>query len=166
MHYLTGKPEERLYFDIQPEIAKSLGYQARPGLSAVERFMKHYFLVAKDVGDLTRIFSAALEDQQAKAAPGIGGMIGRFANRPRKIPGASEFIDDRGRIALADIPVTSGGTTATISIWSRNLFNEAHIYRRSNANRVPIDGNYRAVVGDYANFNTPRTFGIEAILSF
>ncbi len=30
MHYLTGKPEERLYFDIQPEIAKSLGYQARP----------------------------------------------------------------------------------------------------------------------------------------
>ena len=102
MHYLTGKPEERLYFDIQPEIAKSLGYQPRPGLSAVERFMKHYFLVAKDVGDLTRIFSAALEDQQAKTAPGIGGMIGRFANRPRKIAGASEFIDDRGRIALAD----------------------------------------------------------------
>ena len=102
MHYLTGKPEERLYFDIQPEIAKSLGYQARPGLSAVERFMKHYFLVAKDVGDLTRIFSAALEDQQAKAVPGIGGMIGRFANRPRKIAGAAEFIDDRGRIALAD----------------------------------------------------------------
>ena len=29
-------------------------------------------------------------------------MLGRFANRPRKIPGASEFIDDRGRIALAD----------------------------------------------------------------
>lgn len=102
MHYLTGKPEERLYFDIQPEIAKSLGYQPRPGLSAVERFMKHYFLVAKDVGDLTRIFSAALEDQQAKVAPGLGGMIGRFANRPRKISGASEFIDDRGRIALAD----------------------------------------------------------------
>jgi [protein-PII] uridylyltransferase len=102
MHYLTGKPEERLYFDIQPEIARSLGYQPRPGLSAVERFMKHYFLVAKDVGDLTRIFCATLEEQQAKAAPGLTGVLGRFANRPRKIPGTPEFIEDRGRIAIAD----------------------------------------------------------------
>ncbi|WP_281436201.1 [protein-PII] uridylyltransferase [Ciceribacter sp. L1K22] len=101
MHYLTGKPEERLSFDIQPEIAQSLGYQPRPGLSAVERFMKHYFLVAKDVGDLTRIICAALEDEQAKAAPGLTAAIGRFANRPRKIPGTIEFIEDKGRIALA-----------------------------------------------------------------
>ncbi len=101
MHYLTGKPEERLYFDIQPEIARNLGYQARPGLSAVERFMKHYFLIAKDVGDLTRIFAATLEEQQAKAAPGITAAIGRFANRPRKIAGTVDFLDDRGRIALA-----------------------------------------------------------------
>ncbi len=102
MHFLTGKPEERLSFDLQPEIARSLGYQPRPGLSAVERFMKHYFLVAKDVGDLTRIFCATLEEQQAKAAPVLTAMLGRFANRPRKIPGTIEFIEDRGRIALAD----------------------------------------------------------------
>ena len=105
MHYLTGKPEERLSFDIQSEIAASLGYQARPGLSAVERFMKHYFLIAKEVGDLTRIFCATLEDQQAKAAPGISAVLGRFANRPRKIPGTIEFIEDRGRIALAHADV-------------------------------------------------------------
>ncbi|MGF0537560.1 [protein-PII] uridylyltransferase [Agrobacterium sp. ES01] len=101
MHYLTGKPEERLSFDIQPEIAQSLGYHSRQGLSEVERFMKHYFLVAKDVGDLTRIICAALEELQAKAAPGLTAVIGRFANRPRKIPGTLEFIEDRGRIALA-----------------------------------------------------------------
>ena len=58
MHFLTGKAEERLHFDIQREIAERLGYKSHPGLSAVERFMKHYFLVAKDVGDLTRIFCA------------------------------------------------------------------------------------------------------------
>ncbi|WP_416796431.1 [protein-PII] uridylyltransferase [Ciceribacter azotifigens] len=102
MHFLTGKPEERLSFDLQPEIARSLGYRPRPGLSAVERFMKHYFLIAKDVGDLTRIFCATLEEQQAKAAPVLTAMLGRFANRPRKIPGTIEFIEDRGRIALAD----------------------------------------------------------------
>ena len=44
--------------------------------AAVERFMKHYFLVAKDVGDLTRIFCAALEEQQAKHVPGSPAVLG------------------------------------------------------------------------------------------
>ena len=71
LHFLTGKAEERLHFDVQREIAERLGYTSHPGLSAVERFMKHYFLVAKDVGDLTRIFCAALEEEQAKHVPGF-----------------------------------------------------------------------------------------------
>ncbi|ACS54356.1 MULTISPECIES: [protein-PII] uridylyltransferase [Rhizobium] len=102
MHFLTGKAEERLSFDIQREIAEAFGYHTRPGLSAVERFMKHYFLVAKDVGDLTRILCAALEDQQAKSIPGLTGVISRFTHRNRKIAGSVEFVEDRGRIALAD----------------------------------------------------------------
>ena len=101
LHFLTGKAEERLSFDVQREIAESLGYQPRPGLSDVERFMKHYFLVAKDVGDLTRIFCAALEDQQAKATPGITGIIRRFSNRTRKLAGTLDFVVDRGRITVA-----------------------------------------------------------------
>lgn len=63
-----------------------------------------------------------------------------------------------GSIALADIPVNNSGTTATLSLWSRNLFNEQHIYRRSDANA--------GVIGDYANFNTPRTFGLEGKINF
>lgn len=101
MHFITNKAEERLSFDIQREIADALGYQPRPGLSAVERFMKHYFTVAKDVGDLTRIVCAALEDRQAKDVPGLSGVLSRFAHRVRKIPGSVEFVEDRGRIALA-----------------------------------------------------------------
>src|SRR5689334_5012584 len=69
MHFLTGRAEERLSFDIQREIAVRLGYTEHPGLKDVERFMKHYFLIAKDVGDLTAIICSALEDQQAKPAP-------------------------------------------------------------------------------------------------
>ena len=65
MHFHTGKAEERLSFDIQREIALRLGYRETPGMSGVERFMKHYFLVAKDVGDLTRILCSALEEVQA-----------------------------------------------------------------------------------------------------
>lgn len=105
LHFLTGKPEERLSFDVQAEIAACLGYQPHPGLSAVERFMKHYFLVAKDVGDLTRIFCAALEDQQAKEAPGISAAISRFTRRNRKIAGTLDFVEDRGRITIASTEV-------------------------------------------------------------
>jgi len=61
LHYLTGRAEDRLTFDLQTEIAPRMGYTAHAGTVAVERFMKHYFLVAKDVGDLTRIFCATLE---------------------------------------------------------------------------------------------------------
>ena len=53
LHFLTGRAEERLTFDVQQPMAERLGYRGRGGLSAVERFMKHYFLVAKEVGELT-----------------------------------------------------------------------------------------------------------------
>ena len=66
LHYLTDRPEERLTFDIQPELARRMGYTDHAGTSGVERFMKHYFLIAKDVGDLTRIFCAAFEAQHQK----------------------------------------------------------------------------------------------------
>jgi [protein-PII] uridylyltransferase len=102
MQFLTGKAEERLHFDIQREIASRLGYTSHPGLSAVERFMKHYFLVAKDVGDLTRIFCAALEEEQAKHVPGFNRIFLTFSRRKRKLAGTADFIVDNHRINVAD----------------------------------------------------------------
>lgn len=86
-----------------------------------------------------------------------------FDNEPVKVD-SSVLVN--ARVSVADIPMNDNGQSLTVSVWARNLFNEAHIYRRSNANRVPIDGNYRTVVGDYANFNAPRTFGVEATVAF
>jgi [protein-PII] uridylyltransferase len=102
MHFLTSKAEERLHFDIQREIAERLGYKSHPGLSAVERFMKHYFLVAKDVGDLTRIFCAALEEEQASHVSGFNRFFLTFSRRRRKLAGTSDFIVDNDRINIAD----------------------------------------------------------------
>ena len=50
----------------------------------VERFMKHYFLIAKDVGDLTAILCAELEDQQAKPAPVLSRMMAKLRPRGRR----------------------------------------------------------------------------------
>ena len=66
LHYLAGRAEERLTVDLQREIAAVLGYTDHVGAAAVERFMKHYYLTAKDVGDLTRIFCAAIEAEHQR----------------------------------------------------------------------------------------------------
>jgi [protein-PII] uridylyltransferase len=66
LHYLAGRAEERLTFDLQAEIGRRMGYADEERSRGVERFMKDYFLVAKDVGDLTRIFCAILEADQKR----------------------------------------------------------------------------------------------------
>ena len=93
LHALSGRAEERLTLDVQPEIGRLLNYTDRPGSLGVERFMKHYFLIAKDVGDLTRIFCSALEESH-KRKP----LLMRRPRR-RQITG---FIAEGGRLNVAD----------------------------------------------------------------
>jgi [protein-PII] uridylyltransferase len=103
MHFVTARAEERLSFDIQREIAVRLGYTEHPGQRDVERFMKHYFLIAKDVGDLTAILCAELEDSQAKAMPALGRVIAKFRPRRRRhLSESDDFIVDYNRINVAD----------------------------------------------------------------
>lgn len=79
-----------------------------------------------------------------------------------------------GRIALADIAVNDHNKV-TISAWSRNLLNKTYIYRRSAANSSPtlnyngatlVSTSYGGILGDYANYNPPRTYGIELAAKF
>jgi [protein-PII] uridylyltransferase len=103
MHFVAGRAEERLSFDIQRDIAVRLGYTTHPGLRDVERFMKHYFLTAKHVGDLTAILCAGLEDRQAKPAPVLNRLMARFRPAPvlPKLSGTDDFVVDNNRINIA-----------------------------------------------------------------
>jgi len=94
IHYLTGRADDRLSFDLQREIAARLGYQDRPGSRGVERFTKHYYLHAKTVGDLTRIFVAALEDSRRRK-PKLAALWQSL--RPRELEG---FRLDGERLAV------------------------------------------------------------------
>jgi [protein-PII] uridylyltransferase len=95
LHIITRRAEDRLTFDVQPELARSMRYAERPGRSPVERFMRHYFLMAKQVGDLTGVFLAHLDD--TLAPKGKRFALSGFMQRPRKLSG---FVLDRGRLAL------------------------------------------------------------------
>jgi [protein-PII] uridylyltransferase len=95
LHIVAGRAEERLTFDVQPEIARRMRYAERPGKSAVERFMQHYFLMAKRVGDLTAIFLAHLDETFAGKGRRFG--LPSLRRKPTKLDG---FILDRGRLAI------------------------------------------------------------------
>jgi [protein-PII] uridylyltransferase len=102
LHFLTGRPEERLSFDVQQQMAEHLGYNDRAGLRAVERFMKHYFLIAKEVGELTRIVCTALEMKQLKSLPLIGTLLSPSGWRKRaKLRRSTDFRIESGRINAA-----------------------------------------------------------------
>jgi [protein-PII] uridylyltransferase len=107
LHFYSGRAEERLSFDLQREIAVRLGYTSHPGMQDVERFMKHYFLVAKEVGNLTAILCAKLEDQQAKPAPVLSRMMARLrpAAAKRRVPDSDDFVVDHNRINVASSDV-------------------------------------------------------------
>ena len=96
LHYRAGRGEDRLTLDLQPEIGRRLGYKDHAGATGVERFMKHYFLVAKSVGDLTRIFCAALEEQHRRR-PLL--RLPRLAIGVREIDG---FVIHGGRLNAAN----------------------------------------------------------------
>ena len=127
LHFFCGRAEERLSFALQREIALRLGYTSHPGMQDVERFMKHYFLVAKEVGNLTAILCAKLEDQQAKPAPVVSRMMARL--RPgalrRRIPDNDDFVVDNNRINLA-----------TPDAFTRDSVNLIRIFRLAQKNNL------------------------------
>jgi [protein-PII] uridylyltransferase len=93
LHLIAGRPEERLTFDVQRDIARRMRYADRPGRSAVERFMQHYFLTAKQVGDLTAIFLAHLDETFASRGRRFG--LPSLRRTPKKLEG---FVLERGRL--------------------------------------------------------------------
>jgi [protein-PII] uridylyltransferase len=60
LHYVAGRAEERLTFDMQPVVGARMGYTRHGKQDGVERFMRHYFLNARDIARLTRILEPAI----------------------------------------------------------------------------------------------------------
>ena len=60
LHYVAGRAEERLTFDVQPVVGARMGYTRHGRQDGVERFMRHYFLTAREIARLTRILEPAI----------------------------------------------------------------------------------------------------------
>ena len=118
LHYVAGRPEERLTFNVQEGIASRLGYNDRPSGRGVERFMKHYFRVTKTVGDLTRVLCAVLEDQHRK--PRLRFRLPSLSRRSffRRLPPGLKINGDR-------LTVDGSGAFERDPVLLLRLFHEA-----------------------------------------
>ncbi len=126
LHFLTGRSEERLTFDLQQAMAERLRYRGHAGLSAVERFMRHYFLVAKEVGELTGIVCSALEMKQLKSVPALDVLLAPFSWRRRaKLRRTSDFRIENGRIS-----------TVTKDAFARDLVNFIRLFSFANEHQA------------------------------
>src|SRR3984957_16937433 len=124
LHYLVDRAEERLSFDVQPALAAAMGYtNPEKPRRAVEAFMRAYFLTAKDVGDLTRIFCAALEVQHKKQRPSLTRILPGFL-RPRTT--GDDFYVENGRL------------TADPAIFRKDPVNILRIFQIADAKQVDI----------------------------
>ncbi len=92
LHDIAGRAEERLTFDVQRELATRLNYATRGSMAPVERFMRHYFLMAKIVGDLTGLFLAHLDESFARAS-----WLPVLTRRPARLGG---FTLRRGQLGV------------------------------------------------------------------
>jgi iron complex outermembrane receptor protein len=61
-----------------------------------------------------------------------------------------------GRVALTDIRLADGAPALQLSLWSRNLLDESHVFLR----------NTNAALGTYGIYNEPRTYGVELNVKF
>ena len=121
LHAITGRAEDRLTFDLQPQVAARMRFGDRPGKSAVERFMQYFFLQAKTVGNLTGVFLAQLDEQFARQksrnplarlrARGRALKGYRVAQGRISAPGAEWFAADPARLIEIFVLADSHGLT-------------------------------------------------------
>ena len=60
LHYVAGRAEDRLTFDLQPVVGARMGYTRHGRQDGVERFMRHYFLTAREILRITTVLEPAI----------------------------------------------------------------------------------------------------------
>ncbi|WP_174297637.1 [protein-PII] uridylyltransferase [Sphingomonas bacterium] len=146
LHVVARRPEDRLTFDLQPEIARRMRFADRPGKSNVERFMQLYFLQAKTVGDLTGLFLTHLEEENGRGARGWLERLTRLtpSRRQRRIDG---FVVDRDRLALPDDRFFRDDPVRLVAIFAladRHRLNIHPLAMRAAARDAKLIDDYRA----------------------
>lgn len=115
LHLISKRPNDKLTFDLQVEVAERLGYADTAARRGVEIFMQDYFRHATAVGDLTRIFLSKLEAAHIKSRP----LLQRMFARKRKLKDG--YCEVHGRLAIEDETVFLGDPVNLLRIFDEGL---------------------------------------------
>lgn len=96
MHKLTNHAQDRLGFDIQPRLARAMGYG--DGTNAdVQRLMQRYFWTAQQIRTLTRIVCTRIEDRHQSEHTKPKVLLPGFLNKNQRL-----LAVDHSRLDTAD----------------------------------------------------------------
>jgi [protein-PII] uridylyltransferase len=146
LHDLNGSKDDRLTFDLQPEIAARMGFADGEEESAVERFMRRYFRTAMHVGALTRLVCAKLEADAWKTTP---RGLARFlpGQEVDEDPDVDEFIIREGRLDFANPTQIENDPVCLLSFFhvaaSRRMDLHPEAVARIGRNLHHVDDEYR-----------------------
>lgn len=108
LHILRGRADERLSFDAQLKIAADMHFPGRTPQNKAEALMRRYFQFARQVGNLTRMFCAILEEENlripvapfAASAPDLPDYLTLTAGRLHFAAGADLTSEPARMVAL------------------------------------------------------------------
>ena len=103
VHYLSGRKNDHLTFDLQERAAADFGYRDSAHLLAVERFMKAYFLHARNIREFSNIIMSGVLPKPARRWYTRSLRLGPFSLIGRTLVPASDdlFQKDPGIIMTA-----------------------------------------------------------------
>ena len=149
LHYLSRRKVDQLTFDVQPQVAQFLGYQDGDDGSAVEQFMRHYYLAAKTVlVACDAIVDRALEPQTSTGwrqvpppAAMTGAEKGKGPPRQEWTLAGGELKVFRNRLTVTDAAVLRRSPAALVRLFAtadrENL--ELYPYARDLAGAVAAE---------------------------
>ena len=144
LHLAAGRATESLSFDRQTVLCRKMGYASGPVEVAVERFMQEYFTNAREVGALTRIACARLEDANALSLP--KGLTSLLPNRRRGMKNKN-FKIQKGRLTFTDAMQIRESPSLIMSLFDEagrhNLDIHPDAFQAINFRRNLMDNNFR-----------------------
>ncbi len=106
LHVITGRPEERLLFDYQREVAERFGFTDNErGNAGIEQFMKMFYRSVLEVNRLTEVLLQVFEDNIMPGPrwPRVEHLNKRFSLRNGLIEARGEDVFQRYPFALLEI---------------------------------------------------------------
>lgn len=144
LHLSAGRAAETLSFDRQTVLARKMGHAGGAVEDAVEKFMREYFINAREVGALTRIACAKLEADNAIRLP---GGLDRFLPNSRRAVKEDGFFIDHGRLTFTDPMQLREDPSLIMKLFviagKRNLDIHPDAFKAINFRRNLIDTEFR-----------------------